>query len=52
MRCINYSFNGICGDVYDRHDYESHDKIEIKVCVLYKHGAITYKNTMIEVICI
>ena len=25
---------------------------QIKLCVIYKHGSITYKNTMIEVICI
>ena len=25
---------------------------QIKLCVIYKHRAITYKNTMIEVICI
>ena len=24
MRFIDYSFNGICGDVYDRLDYETH----------------------------
>ena len=23
---MNYSFNGICGDVYDRLDYETHAK--------------------------
>ena len=25
---------------------------QIKQCIIYKHRAITYKNTMIEVICI
>ena len=25
MRFINYTFNGICGNVYDRLDYETHD---------------------------
>ena len=24
MRFINCSCNGICGDVYDRHDYGTH----------------------------
>ena len=24
MRCIDYNFNGISGDVYDRLDYETH----------------------------
>ena len=24
MRCMYYSFNGICGDIYDRLDYETH----------------------------
>ena len=24
MRFIDYSFNGICGDVFDRLDYETH----------------------------
>ena len=24
MSCMYYSFNGICGDVYDRVDYETH----------------------------
>ena len=50
MRCIYYSFNGICGDVYDRLDHETH--VRDKNMLIYKHGALTYKNMMIEVICI
>ena len=51
MCFTNYSFNGICGDVYDRLYYETH---AIKLCFrsIYKHGAITYKNMMIQVICV
>ena len=51
MRFMSYSFYVICGDVYDRLDYETH-ATDKTTCVLNKHGAITYKNTMIEVICI
>ena len=36
MRFVTYSFNGICGDVYDHLDYETH--ASGKLCILYKHG--------------
>ena len=42
MRFINYSFKGICGDVYIRLDYKLMP--QIKLYVIYKHGAITYNT--------
>ena len=44
-------FNGICSDVYDHLDLNMNLISQIKLCVLRKHGAMTYKNTTIEVIC-
>ena len=44
-RFINYSFDGICCDIYDRLDYEARAKDET-VRILETYGA------MIEVICI
>ena len=41
---MNYNFNKICGDIFDRLDYEAH---AAESMCLYKHGAITYKNMMI-----
>ena len=33
----------ICGNVYDRLDYETHATDRLKLCVIYKYGNITYK---------
>ena len=35
----------ICGNVYDRLDYETHatDRLKLYICVIYKYGNITYK---------
>ena len=33
----------ICGNVYDRLDYETHATDTLKLCVIYKYGNITYK---------
>ena len=43
MRFINCSFNGICGDIYDRHDYGTH-ATDIAYALFHKHRAITYKT--------
>ena len=32
----------ICGNVYDRLDYETHATDMLKLCVIYKYGNITY----------
>ena len=37
-----YSFFGICGNVYDRLDYETH--AADKTMLIYKYGNITYKS--------
>ena len=33
----------ICGNVYDRLDYEIHATDRLKLCVIYRYGNITYK---------
>ena len=33
----------ICGNVYDRLDYETHATDRLKLCVIYTYGNITYK---------
>ena len=34
----------ICGNVYDRLNYETHATDRLKLCVIYKYGNITYKT--------